>query len=198
MVDSTADVLARLRRFARPVNSELPSVDVALGELRKLLTDAGVAFRIVGGVAVVHHGYARTTEDLDVLVEANASPRLDAALSSHGFERASAARLRHVATGVRVDVLVEGAPLARDPSRAYPAPAALGSSPRDPQIVSLRGLIELKLRAGRHRDLADVVELLKRLDEPRYTEVEATLDPALRPELARLRRDALEELGSEG
>jgi hypothetical protein len=195
-VDSTAEALARLRRFARPVNSELPPVDVALGELRKLLLDAGVSFRIVGGVAVVHHGYARTTEDLDVLVAADASPRIDAHLAAHGFERASASRLRHVATGVRVDVLVAGARLPRG-TGVYPTPESLGASPRDPQVVDLRGLFELKLAARRHRDLADVVELLKRLDEVRYTEVEATIDGALRPELSRLRRDALEELGSE-
>jgi hypothetical protein len=197
VVDSTAEALARLRRFARPVNSELPPVDVALGELRKLLVNAGVVFRIVGGVAVVHHGYARTTEDLDVLVEADAAPRIDAQLAIHGFERTSPNRLRHLATGVRVDVLVAGAPLPRDPSRKYPSPDLLGASPRDAQIASLRGLVELKLYAKRHRDLGDVVELLKRLDDAHYTEIEASVERTLRPELARLRRDALEELGSE-
>jgi hypothetical protein len=196
-VDSTAEALARLRRFARPVNSEIPAVDVALGELRKLLVDAGVAFRLVGGVAVVHHGYARTTEDLDVLVEAAAVPRIDARLAAHAFERTSPARLRHAPTGVRVDLLVEGAPLPRDATRTYPSPEAVGESPRDPHVASLRGLVELKLRARRHRDLADVVELVKRLDEIRYTELEASVDPPLRPDLAGLRRDALEELGTE-
>jgi hypothetical protein len=197
-VDLTAEALARLRRFARPVNSELPPVDVALGELRTLLVDAGAAFRIVGGVAVLHHGYARTREDLAVLVEAGAAARIDARLVAHAFERSSPARLRHVPTGVRVDLLVAGEPLPRDPARRYPSPEALGTSPRDPQIASLPGLLELKLRAARHSDFADVVELLKRLDEPHYDEAEAAVDRALRPELARLRRDALEELASEG
>ena len=41
--------------------------------LLALLRDAGVVFRIVGGVAVLHHGYARTTEDIDVLVAADAT-----------------------------------------------------------------------------------------------------------------------------
>jgi hypothetical protein len=198
LVDSTVEALARLRRFAYPVNSDLPAVDVALAELFALLEDAGVAFRIVGGVAVVHHGYARTTEDLDVLVAADAGPRIDAQLPSHGFERTSANRLVHTASGVRVDVLIAGTPLPRGAAGAvYPSPADVGTSPRDPRFVDLRGLVELKLVARRHRDLADVVELLKRLDEVRYTEIEATVDTSLRPELARLRRDALEELGSE-
>jgi hypothetical protein len=117
VVDSTAAVLARLRRFSGNMSAELPPVDVALPEVRRLLVDAGVAFRIVGGVAVVHHGYARTTEDVDVLVEADGLSRLDAALEAHGFERAAARRLQHVASGVRVDVLVAGE-LFRAPARA--------------------------------------------------------------------------------
>jgi hypothetical protein len=195
-VDSTAEALARLRRFAGSVNAELPPVDVALGDLRKLLEDAGVAFRIVGGVAVIHHGYARTTEDLDVLVASGSAPRIDAKLAAHGFARASPSRLRHLSTGVRVDVLVAGEPLPRG-TGVYPPPDTLGASQRDPHVVDLRGLVELKLVAGRHRDVADVVELLKGLDEVRYTEVESAVSPGLRPELARLRRDALEELAQE-
>jgi hypothetical protein len=193
-VDPTADVLARLRRFARPMNSDLPSVDVALGEVRRLLQDAGVRFKLVGGVAVVHHGYARTTEDVDVLVESDAGVRLQGSLESHGFERVSESRLRHVASGVRVDLLVAGTPMPRAGSGKYPSPDALLASPRDPSVIGLAGLLELKLRSHRHRDIADVVELLKRLDEAHFTEAEARVARELRPELASLRQDALEEL----
>ena len=196
-VDPTADVLARLRRFARPMSPELPAVDVALGEVRRLLEDAGVRFKLVGGVAVVHHGYARTTEDVDVLVEGGAVGRLAPTIASHGFTQQSAARLRHVATGVRVDLLVAGEPLPRAGAGVYPSPESLAGSPRDPSVVGLPGLLELKLRSHRHRDLADVVELLKRLDDAHYLEAEAALPGALRSELAALRRDALDELGEE-
>jgi hypothetical protein len=175
----------------------LPPVESALDPVRKLFRDTGVAFKIVGGVAVVHHGYPRTTEDVDVLVESGTSERLEAALATHGFERVSAARLRHVATGVRVDLLVAGCPLPRVGSGSYPAPQDLAGSARDPDVVALPGLLGLKLRAGRHRDLADVVELLKRLDEAHYLEAEALVDGALRADLATLRRDALEELAGD-
>jgi hypothetical protein len=176
---------------------ELPPVDVALGDVRKLLVDAAVPFKIVGGIAVVHHGYARTTEDVDVLVAADATPRIDAALASHGFERASAHRLRHLASGVKVDLLVAGTPLPRQGAGVYPSPADLAASPRDSQVVDLAGLVELKLRARRHQDLADVVGLLKRLDEARYTPLEASVDRSLRADLAMLRRDALDEMSVE-
>jgi hypothetical protein len=193
-VDPTAAVLARLRNFARLMNPELPAVDAALGDVRRLFEQAGVRFKLVGGVAVVHHGYARTTEDIDVLVEEGALPRVLPLLESGGFERLSDVRLRHVATGVRVDLLVAGSPLPRVASGAYPSPDALQSSSRDPDVVGLPGLLELKLRSRRHRDLADVVELLKRLDDAHYIEVEASIDRDLRPALAALRIDALAEL----
>jgi hypothetical protein len=120
-MDSTAEVLAGLRRFARPMNPELPAVDVALTEVRRLLKAGGVRFKIVGGVAVVHHGYARTTEYIDVPVEGGALARLDGLLVSHGFERVSDSRLRRVATGVRVDLVFAGAPLPRAGAGVYRA-----------------------------------------------------------------------------
>ncbi len=153
-----------------------------------------MAFKFVGGVAVVHHGYARTTAGVDVLLESEGPARLRPLLASHGFEAIGELRLRHAATGVRVDLLVAGSPMPRAGSGAYPSPGTLEPSPRDPRIVGLPGLFGLKLRARRHQDLADVVALLKGLDEARYTEVEAAVNRDLRPALAGLRRDALEEL----
>jgi hypothetical protein len=176
------------------MNPDLPPVDVALSAVRALLEDAGMDFKFVGGVAVVHHGYARTTEDIDVLLEKDGLGRLRSSLASHGFEAVGELRLRHMPTGVRVDLLMAGAPMPRAGSGLYPSPGTLRASTRDSAIVGLSGLFELKLRARRHRDLADVVELLKGLDEIRYTEVEAEIDRDLRPTLAGLRLDALEEL----
>jgi hypothetical protein len=149
---------------------------------------------LIDGVAVVHHGYSRTTEDIDVLVEARAPTHLEPWLATSGFDRLSDARLRHAATGVRVDLLMAGSPLPREGAGTYPSPEVLGASPRDSDVVDLAGLLELKLRARRHRDVADIVELLKRLDDAHYLEIEASVDRDLRPELAALRVDALEEI----
>lgn len=180
------------------MNPDLPAVDVALADVRKLLHAAGVPFKLVGGLAVVHHGYPRTTEDIDVLIERPFDPEaLPSLLASNGFSQSSPNRLVHASTAVRVDLLVAGSPLPRAGAGTYPSPTELAASPRDPDVVGLAGLLELKLRAGRHRDEADVVELLKRLDEARYIEVEASVDRARRSRLAELRRDALEEMAEE-
>lgn len=41
----------------------------------KALDDAGVRFLVAGGVAVNLHGYARMTQDLDLVVELSPSMR---------------------------------------------------------------------------------------------------------------------------
>jgi hypothetical protein len=97
-------------------------------------------------------------------------------------------------SGVRVDILVEGAPLPREGAGAYPSPHELGASARDPDVVDLQGLIELKLRARRHQDIADIVALLQQLDDAHFLELEAGVERSLRPALTCLREDAIEEL----
>jgi hypothetical protein len=191
---NTTAALARLRRFAQSMAPDLPSVDQALPATRELLASAGVPFKVVGGLAVIHHGYARTTEDIDLLIEAGSQERIDARLAPCGFARETPDRLRHRATGVAVHLLIAGEPMPRPGSPPYPSPESLPSSPEDAAVVSLDALVRLKLLAGRHQDRADVVALLKSLDERAYLDLEAGLEPVeLRQRLSELRRDALEE-----
>ncbi len=185
--------LSRLWAFAAAMKDDVARVDRALPELLRLLEAADVEYRVAGGLAVLHHGYARTTEDIDILVEVGAETKLAPHLAAFGFLPEGAHRLRHAATAVRVDLLVEGEPMPRGGAGVYPSPRAVSSSPRDPHVIDLVALIELKLRAHRHQDLADVVALLKRMDEGAFLSLEATIAAALRGELLALRRDALEE-----
>ncbi len=192
-MQANVSALARLRRFAQPMAPHAPAIDLALPASRALLPAAGARFKYVGGVAVVHHGYLRTTVDIDVLIEPASLVAVSERAPSHGFVVESRSRLRHVATEVALDLLVAGDPMPRPGSPPYPSPDALEASADDPLIVGVAPLCELKLRAHRHRDLADVVELLGLLAEGRYLEVEAAVPADLRPELAALRDDALEE-----
>lgn len=189
----TVATLESVLDLAAEVRVTVNRVDRALPSLRALLEAAGADYKLVGGVAVVHHGYVRTTQDVDVLLERAAMDRLDPLLPSFGFERLSRGRLRHHETGVVVDLLLEGDPMPRPGSPPYPSPAALAGSRDDPSVVGLPGLLELKLRAARHQDLADVVALLKRLDDGDYLRVEAVIPVGLRKQLVKLREDAIEE-----
>ena len=95
-----------------------------------------------------------------------------------------------------MDLLVAGEKNPRG-TDSYPSPAEAGTSDRDPCVVALAGLLDLKLSAHRHQDLADVVALLKRVDDAHYVALESKIAATRRKELAELRRDALEELSFE-
>jgi hypothetical protein len=176
-MDVTLEALTRLGRFARAMTPTPGSVDLALPAARALFASLGRPYLIVGGIAVVHHGYLRTTEDIDVLIDAESLALLAERAAAHGFVVQSRTRLRHVASGVRVDLLVGGEPMPRPGSPRYPLPDRARSSPSDEAIA----------------DLALLCELKQRLNEGQYLETEAAVPPALRTELAMLRRDALEE-----
>jgi hypothetical protein len=80
-------------------------------------------------LAVIYHGYARTTEDIDLLVEAGSQESLDARLAPCGFARETPHRLRHRATGVPVHLLIAGEPMPRPGGPPYPSSGSLPSSP---------------------------------------------------------------------
>ena len=191
-VESTAAALARVNAFGRAVKADLPAVEVALAELRTLLARAEVSYALVGGVAVIHHGYVRTTRDIDLLLDRGGVSRVVPLLHAAGFDATSERRWRHRSTGVQIDLLFAGEPMPRERDR-YPHPDHVGRSPRESDIVDLPALIALKLQAGRFRDEADVVELLQHLDEGEYLAVEAALAAELRPRLFELRTVAIEE-----
>jgi hypothetical protein len=196
-MESTAAALAGATAFARAMRPDLPAVEKGLASLRAALAEAGVAYALVGGVAVLHHGYVRATRDLDLLISRDALERALPALTGHGFERVAELRLRHAPSAVDVDLLFAGEPRPRPGAPPYPDPSRLERSPRESDVVALPGLVELKLVAGRHQDTADVVALLKPLDDGDYLALESALPASLRSSLVVLRRDALEELALE-
>jgi hypothetical protein len=191
-VVNTTTQLQRLRRFISAMDETVPRVDEALPAVRRLMHATKAPFRFVGGIAVVHHGYARSTVDVDVLAAPEALKRLSSLALAHGFSVLTPRRLVHDATGVSVDLLVAGGLMPR--GGTYPDADALGRASDDPDVCGLPGLVALKLHAGRRQDEADIVELLKPLDDVAYLHLEAAAPPTLRSQLSTLRADALEEL----
>lgn len=130
-----------------------------LGEGSKLLEVARKACRVgpvVGGVAVFLHGYRRTTEDVDLFVD----DTIDAGevLEAVGAKWDENAR-QHVLDGVPVH-LVTTQHTGDRPSHV--------SEIEGVHVVSLADLVRFKLRSGtrsvaRSKDLADVVELIRRV-----------------------------------
>lgn len=149
----------------------------------RALNDAHVPYLVVGGIAVIHHGYGRVTQDVDLVVrlEKSVIERAFAALAGIGYkpsvpitaEQFSDASLRERwkrEKGMKVlkfwseqhpetplDVFVDE-PF--DFARALAEAEMRESKPGLPiHIVSLQTLIEMKRAAGRPQDLADIDEL---------------------------------------
>lgn len=164
-----------------PVHQTLRTITTRLAEL-------GIGYAVVGGMALVAHGYDRTTVDVDILVTRDDHARLRQCLEGLGYVPpfSGSKNFRDVETGVRIEFLIAG----EFPGDGKPKPVAF-PDPRGASIVidgisylRLDRLIELKLASGltnpnRLKDLADVQELIRALRIPR--DLADQLDPSVRP-----------------
>lgn len=162
----------------------------SLAEIAGALNTAGVRYIVVGGLAVVAHGYGRQTVDLDLVVqlEPESIQALFAALAGLGYQPrvpVTAAGMADAAQRQRwiaekgmtvlnffsdrhretpVDVFVtEPFDFDREYARAPVEEIAPGVPLR---IVRLATLLSMKREAGRPQDLADIHELTNLHGEP--------------------------------
>lgn len=134
------------------------------------LKESNIPHAVPGGMALVAHGYFRTTEDVDILVSPASISQIQAKLVGLGYQPIfeGSKNLRDTATGVRIEFFIAGQfPGDGKPKPvAFPEPAQIGVEIDGMHYVGLQGLIELKLASGmthpgRLRDLADVQELFR-------------------------------------
>jgi predicted nucleotidyltransferase len=151
--------------------------------LLSALTDAGVRYVIVGGVAVVLHGYLRATADLDLILsmeESNLAAALRT-LEDLGFHPRAPVPLAAFANaserkrwieeknlqvfslwhskmpGFEVDLFVE-TPLPFDDLYSRAIRVELGKT--SVAVAAIDDLIAMKRAAGRPRDVEDIEALL--------------------------------------
>jgi len=149
----------------------------------RALNEAKVPFLVVGGIAVIHHGYGRMTQDVDVVVrlEKEIIGRAFRALAQIGYEPVVPITAAEFASPGRrkkwqrernmtvlrfwsdqhretpLDVFV-AEPF--DFEREYANADVLESAPRLPvRIVSLATLLKMKRQAARPQDMADIDEM---------------------------------------
>lgn len=162
----------------------------SLAEVARALNAAGVRYIVVGGLAVVAHGYGRQTVDLDLVVqlETDSVHALFTALAGLGYVPrvpVTAAGMGDPAQRQRwieekgmtvlnffsdrhretpVDVFVTE-PF--DFDREFGAAQVEEIAPGVPlRIVRLATLLRMKREAGRPQDLADIHELMSLHGEP--------------------------------
>lgn len=151
------------------VHKTLRAIALRLDELE-------IPYAIVGGMALVAHGYERTTVDVDILLTSEGSRRVREKLDGLGYVPpfTGSRDLRDTQTGVRIEFLITGEfPGDGKPKPvAFPDPAAVAVEIDGIRYLRLENLIELKLASGitnpnRLKDLADVQELIRTLRPPR-------------------------------
>ncbi len=161
-----AEAIAEATRFFMKddrVHQSLRAITTKLKELN-------IPYAVVGGMSLVAHGYDRTTEDVDILVNPQSLPKIHAELAGLGYAAAfkGSKNLRDTSTGVRIEFLLSG----QFPGDGKPKPVAFPRPDEDSieidgiRYLQLPAVINLKLASGmtaphRLRDLADVQELIR-------------------------------------
>ena len=159
------------------------------------LEQAGIAYAVVGGMAVNAHRHQRTTGDVDFLLSAAGLASLRAIAAAHQFAPTPGRPRRFIdlTSGVTFDVLVAGQfPGSGEPGPvAFPDPSDVSQPMDNVRVVNLPTLVQLKLAAGRYQDFADVVSLIRAngLDDSFMQ----SLHPSLRPDFS----ECLEEMRRE-
>ena len=127
-----------------------PAILRRAGRVSSLLRELGVPHALIGGLAVGVHGHPRATRDVDFLVGAEAFSHTTPVL----MYRQELAEI--VRTG-ETDIMS----IPTD----YPGLAAELRLEDDIPVISLRGLILMKLVAFRPRDQGDVGSLVRQSPE---------------------------------
>jgi len=152
------------------------AVHKTLRAITPKLEAMGIPYAVVGGMALVAHGYDRTTVDVNILLTREGNQLVRERLDGLGYipPFAGSRNLRDTQTGVKIEFLITGEfPGDGKPKPvAFPDPAAVSVEIDGIRYLRLETLVELKLASGmtnpnRLKDLADVQELIRTLRPPR-------------------------------
>lgn len=149
-----------------------PDFESLLARLTAGLEDAGLAFMLIGGQAVLLHGRVRLTEDIDLTLAAGpeALPRLLDACAALGLEPLPDDVERFVRdtfvlpardpdSAIRIDFIFSTTPYER---QAIERAVRVEMAGRRVPFATAEDLILHKLFAGRARDLEDVDGVVRR------------------------------------
>src|SRR5262245_8361476 len=148
----------------------------------------GIAYALIGGLALGKHRYVRMTDDVDVLVTPEGLAHFHERCVGRGYvatHPGAQRSVRDAESGVRIEFLVAGEfPGDGKPKPvAFPDPSAAAEDIDGLRVLRLPRLLELKLASGmsaphRLRDLGDAQEIIKvRRLGPEFAD---ELDPSVR------------------
>jgi hypothetical protein len=143
----------------------------AMRRLARRLKKTGIAYAIMGAMAVNAHGAERTTKDVDILLTPEGLERFRHEFVGETYEPVKGRPRRFIErqSGITVDCLVTGRfPGSGKPGPlAFPDPTEASEEIEKIRVLTLPHLIQLKLAARRFYDFGDVVFLIRthNLDE---------------------------------
>jgi hypothetical protein len=143
--------------FGKGLGMDVHSAAEIEGALEDLRAVQGSAL-IIGGIAVIHHGYRRYTHDLDLLYadsDGGILKRLEPHFRIVIQAESGWHELEHRKTKVRLELIPAGG---IGTYGFIPGPRVVGG---EQGFITLAGLIWLKLISGRAQDDADVITLAK-------------------------------------
>jgi hypothetical protein len=135
------------------------------------LNTEGIEFAVCGGLAVAIYGYARTTQDIDVLVKEEDLKRIQNAVRPLGFDIISGfIRFQRGTSDERTifrilkivgshDLMLDLILVGDFHTEAWENRTVAEYQGRKFSIVSRLGLKKMKEKAGRAKDLTDIEEL---------------------------------------
>lgn len=173
LAEATEDLFwAGVRNAARFFMGQA-EVHQAMSKLAAILDAQGIAYAVIGAMALNEFGYRRVTVDIDVLL----TPEGLDTFRSHNLGRGYAEKfpgsrgVRDTEYGVDIDIVLAGTfpGDGRPKPVAFPDPAVAAERGARISLLPLARLVELKLASGmtaphRLKDLADVLEVIRALN----------------------------------
>lgn len=147
-------------------------VHQTMRRLARLLEKADIPYAVIGGMAVNAHRFHQTTNDVNVLLNAAGFSDFRSRFVPDRFTPTLKRfqRFTDRKNGIEVSFHVTGSyPGGGRPGPvAFPEPAEVAEVLGSVSVANLTTLIQLKLAAGRFRDTADVINLIRynNLEEP--------------------------------
>ena len=138
--------------------------------IQSILTQAGIQSILIGGFAVIHYGYQRATQDLDLMISEEDLSKVKEVLEKEGFAMTKAsslcAKFKKSGFGLEaVDFVLVAPPTFHKIMQGGHSVAISG---KDFIVPSLEHLISMKLHAIKQdpkeriiKDLADIAHLIQ-------------------------------------
>lgn len=137
-------------------------------EFLKLLKENDVRYLLIGGYAVGYHGYARTTEDMDiwVAIESDNAQKIVNALKTFGFDHPELntslfldekkiIRMGHPPMRLEITTSISGV----DFNECYKSRIVDTIDGIEVSLIDLQNLKKNKKASGRTKDIADIEKL---------------------------------------